>query len=125
MSSEGAMLTSLCVRLEARSAAHRCFRAYEIELGTDLFGAWMLEMSYGRIGAVGRTKVRSFSTTEEAQAQVRTCLRKRAIAPHRIGVAYRVRRMDGLTTWLPLELADPHRAWFGAVRDELRVRDLP
>ena len=55
MSSEGAMLTSLCIRLEARSAAHRCFRAYEIELGTDLFGAWMVEMSYGRIGALGRT----------------------------------------------------------------------
>jgi hypothetical protein len=58
MSSEGALLTSLCTRLEARSAAHQCFRAYEIELGTDLFGAWMVEMSYGRIGALGRSKVR-------------------------------------------------------------------
>ena len=87
MSSEDAMLTSLCIRLEARSVAHRCFRAYEIELGADLFGAWMVEMSYGRIGALGRTKVRSFSTTEEAQAQVRACLRKRATAPRRIGVA--------------------------------------
>jgi len=42
-------------------------------LGADLFGAWMVEMSYGRIGALGRTKVRSFSTTKEAQAQVRAC----------------------------------------------------
>ena len=40
-------------------------------------------------------KVRSFSTTKEAQAHVRACLRKRATAPRRIGVAYRVRRMDG------------------------------
>jgi predicted DNA-binding WGR domain protein len=86
MSSEDAMLTSLCIRLEARYVAHRCVRSYEIELGADLFGAWMVEMGYGRIGALGRTKVRSFSTTEEAQAQVRTCLRKRATAPRRIGV---------------------------------------
>jgi hypothetical protein len=59
---------------------------------------------------LGRTKVRSFSTTEKAQAQVRACLRKRATAPHRIGLAYRVRRMDGCTKWLPPELADPHGA---------------
>jgi hypothetical protein len=45
MSSEEAMLTSLYIRLEARSAARRCFRSYEIELGADLFGAWMVEMS--------------------------------------------------------------------------------
>jgi predicted DNA-binding WGR domain protein len=114
------MPTSLCIRLEARSVAHRCFRAYEIELGADLFGAWMVEMSYGRIGALGRTKVRSFSTTEDAQAQVRACLRKRATAPRRIGAAYRVRRMDGCTTWLPPELADRHGAWFAAASDQPR-----
>jgi predicted DNA-binding WGR domain protein len=125
MSSEEAMLTSLCIRLEARSVAHRCFRSYEIELGADLFGAWMVEMSCGRIGALGRIKVRSFSTTKEAQAQVRACLRKRATAPRRIGVAYRVRRMDGCTTWLPPELADPHGGWFTAANDQLRMNDLP
>ena len=119
------MLTPLCIRLEARSAAHRCFRAYEIELGTDLFGAWMVEMSYGRIGALGRTKVRSFSTTKEAQAQVRGCLRKRVTAPHRIGVTYRVRRMDGRTTWLPPELADRHGAWFASASDQPSMNDFP
>ena len=119
------MRTSLCIRLEARSVARRCFRAYEIELGTDLFGAWMVEMSYGRIGAFGHTKVRSFSTTKEAQAQVRACLRKRATAPRRIGVAYRVRRMDGCTTWLPPEFADPHAAWFTVASEQTRLNDLP
>jgi predicted DNA-binding WGR domain protein len=125
MSSEEAMLTSLCIRLEARSEAHRCFRSYKIELDADLFGAWMVEMSYGRIGALGRTKVRSFSTTKEAQAQVRACLRKRATAPRRIGVAYRVLRMDGCTTWLPPELADPHGAWFAVASEHTRLNDLP
>jgi hypothetical protein len=125
MSSDGALLTSLWTRLKARSVAHRCFRAHEIELGADLFGAWMVEMTYGRIGALGCTKVRSFSTTEEAQAQVRACPRKRATAPRRIGVAYRVRRMDGCTTWLPRELADPHGAWSAAASNQPRMNDLP
>jgi predicted DNA-binding WGR domain protein len=86
-------VTSLCIRLEARSAAHRCFRAYEIVVGQDLFGAWLVEMRYGRIGTTGRAKARSFATTEDALAQVNTCLRKRATAPRRIGVAYHVRRV--------------------------------
>ena len=86
-------MTSLCISLEARSAVHRCFRAYEIAVGKDLFGAWLVEMRYGRIGTMGRAKVRSFATTEEALAQVNACLQKRATAPRRIGVPYRVRRV--------------------------------
>ena len=119
------MLTSLCIRLEARSVAHRCFRSYEIELGADLFGAWTVEMRYGRIGALGRTKVRSISTTEDAQAQVPACLRKRATAPRRIGVAYHVRRMDGCRTWLPPELADPHGAWSAVANDQPGLSEFP
>jgi hypothetical protein len=45
-----ARVTSLSIRLEARSAAHRCYQAYVIDVGTDLFGAWLVDMSYGRIG---------------------------------------------------------------------------
>jgi WGR domain-containing protein len=63
----------------------------------------MVEMSYGRIGTMGRTKVRSFGTTEQAQEQVDVCLRKRSTAPQRIGVAYRVReawRQPALDNWL-------------------------
>jgi predicted DNA-binding WGR domain protein len=84
-------MTSLCIRLEARSPAHRCHRAYEIALTTDLFGAWLVEMRYGRIGARGRTKARSFSSADEAAAQVKACLRRRASAPRWLGVAYRPR----------------------------------
>ena len=69
-------MRSWCVRLEAKCAARGCFRSYEIALGPDLFGAWMVEMNYGRVGTAGRTKVRSFETVEAAQAQVRVCLRK-------------------------------------------------
>ncbi len=38
-------MTSLSIRLEARSAVHRCYRAYVIDVGTDLFGAWLVDMS--------------------------------------------------------------------------------
>ena len=31
-------------------------------MDTDLFGVWLVEMSYGRIGRTGRSKIRSFTT---------------------------------------------------------------
>ena len=36
-------------------------------MGADLFGAWLVEMSYGRIGTMGRSKVRSFATAADAR----------------------------------------------------------
>jgi hypothetical protein len=38
--------------MEVRSSAHRCHRAWEIAVSADLFGAWLVEMNYGRIGAM-------------------------------------------------------------------------
>ena len=97
-------VTSARIRLEARLPARRCFRAYEVAVTRDLFGAWVVERCYGRIGALGRAKVRSFATPEEAQAEVEACLRKRASAPSRIGVAYQVRDATGSGVWQPSEV---------------------
>ena len=119
------MVASLRIRLEARSAAHRCFRAYGIAVGQDLFGAWMVEMNYGRIGTAGRTKVRSFCTREDAQAQVDACLRKRATAPRRIGVAYRVQRIVRSEEWRQPGLDNRLDAWFSTVRDQALTHELP
>jgi hypothetical protein len=47
----------------------------------------------GSARQIGRAKIRSFATTADAVAQVNACLRKRATAPRRIGVAYHVRRV--------------------------------
>ncbi len=69
-------MTSLCIRLEARSPARRCFRVYEITAGVDLFGVWLVEMTFGRIGTRGRTKARSFAAAEAARAQVTACLKR-------------------------------------------------
>jgi predicted DNA-binding WGR domain protein len=115
-------MTSLHILLEARSAARRCWRSYEIEVGADLFGAWLVEMSYGRIGTMGRSKVRSFATAADAQAEVRACLRKRATAPRRIGVAYRLRRASQAGSWSHAALDDRLRIWFGGPE---RSGDLP
>jgi predicted DNA-binding WGR domain protein len=106
-------MTALCIKLAASSPDHRCHRAYEIAVSADLFGAWLVEMRYGRIGTAGREKVRSFATISEAAAQVTACLRKRASAPRRIGVAYRVHSTDRATAWVQPGLDERMSQWFG------------
>jgi predicted DNA-binding WGR domain protein len=105
-------MTSLCIKLEARSPARRCHRAYEIAVSTDLFGAWLVEMSYGRIGTFGCVKARSFSTADAAAAEVKSCLRKRSSAPRRIGVAYRLKSAAQHGDWHWPELEERLCAWF-------------
>jgi predicted DNA-binding WGR domain protein len=89
---------ALSIYLEARAPRRRCHRAYAIELVRDLFGVWLVEMTYGRIGTQGRTKVRSFAQLSDAHRQVTTCLRRRATAPQRIGVAYEIVRSRHLNS---------------------------
>ena len=91
-------MTSLCISLEARSAVHRCFRAYQIAVGQDLFGAWLVEMGYGRIATTGRAKVRSFATTKEALAQVDVACGS-ARTRHTGSAAIRVRRVFRCPEW--------------------------
>lgn len=107
-----AKMDSFCVALEARSPARRCHRAYEIAVTEDLFGIWLMHMSYGRIGTPGRTRVRSFATDIEVAAQVGTCLRKRASAPRRIGVAYQVRHLARGKAWSQPDLDELLRSGF-------------
>jgi predicted DNA-binding WGR domain protein len=80
------------IELQARAPERRCYRAYAIDVTQDLFGVWLVEMRYGRIGTRGRTKVRSYPVLADAHRQVAACLRKRATAPRRIGVAYEIVR---------------------------------
>jgi hypothetical protein len=90
------------ITLEARNPARGCLRHYRVEAGTDLFGTWVVQISYGRIGTAGRT--RSYVVRDEAQARrlTQSILNRRATAPRRIGVAYRI-----------LELIDP-AGWAGS-----------
>ncbi|MGA9864869.1 MAG: WGR domain-containing protein [Acetobacteraceae bacterium] len=116
-------MMSLCLRLEARAPARRCHRAYEIVGGQDLFGAWLVEMRYGRIGSLSQSRTQSFGGVDEAVALVAACLRKRATAPRRIGVAYRLRRAVCGPDWQALDAG--LQSFAGAPLGQLRDTDFP
>jgi hypothetical protein len=47
------MMESFFATLEAGDSSLGRTRSYPLEAGTDLFGAWLVEVVYGRIGARG------------------------------------------------------------------------
>ena len=85
--------------LEARNPARRCSRQYRVEAGTDLFGVWVVEIGYGRIGTAGRSRSYVVRDEEEARHLAQSILKRRATAPRRIGVAYRVRELIDPEGW--------------------------
>ena len=95
------MMDAFRALLEARNPERDCQRWYRVEAGTDLFGVWLVDVSYGRIGTRGGRHIR-YAVADETEAKdlVSKTLRRRATAQTRLGVGYRVR-----------ELADPHQ-WF-------------
>ena len=84
------MLTSVAY-LEAKDASRNIHRAYSIAYGQDLFGNWVVETIYGRIGGKGRTIVTLVNNEEEALKYVQKILKRRQSAPKRIGVGYTAR----------------------------------
>jgi predicted DNA-binding WGR domain protein len=94
----------LSIWLQAYAPGKRRFRAYEVTLCPDLFGVWTVERTYGRIGKARRAKIRSFASWEDARADLRACLNRRATAPRRIGVAYEVLGVRGLQGLRPSDL---------------------
>jgi predicted DNA-binding WGR domain protein len=87
------MLTPVAY-LEAKDASRNIHRAYSIAHGQDLFGNWVVETTYGRIGGKGRTIVTVVSNEDEARKYVRKCLKRRESSPKRIGIAYK--RLDNV-----------------------------
>lgn len=81
-------MTMAEVYLEARNPDKGCMRAYRVTLMRDLFGAFMVEARYGRIGSYGHTLTYSFDDEEAARTFMDKCLRRRKSAPKRIGTAY-------------------------------------
>jgi hypothetical protein len=56
----------------------------------DLFGLWTAHVTFGPVGAAGRTMRHEFATEAAAVSFVRARLRRRATAIRRLGVAYRL-----------------------------------
>lgn len=67
-------------------------RRYAICVTPDLFGAYIVETSWGRIGTRGRCKRLSFPDRAGAERHVAAILRRRGTAVNRIGVPYRPAR---------------------------------
>lgn len=83
------MQAEIAIALRAENPARNVRRAWRAEAGRDLFGAWVVQIRFGRIGAEGRTLVRSFADEAAARAHLRLVLARRRGAPGRIGTAYR------------------------------------
>lgn len=60
------MLHIFSVSLEAVDSALGRFSAYRVEASTDLFGAWLVDVTYGRIGTRGT--IRRYVAEDEARA---------------------------------------------------------
>ncbi|QJD29026.1 WGR domain-containing protein [Methylococcus geothermalis] len=88
-------MTTFYIQLEARDPARNISRSYQIIAGQDLFGDWVVELTYGRIGAKGRTKAVLVADETAARHYVRQCLNKRKSAPKRIGVSYETVSVGG------------------------------
>lgn len=96
------MINVFTALLEARDPALGRFRSYRLEAGPDLFGTWLVEVTYGRIGTPGRRLRYAAGDEAEARKLVQHSLRRRATARKRIGVPYRFCELCDPWQWLSL-----------------------
>jgi len=97
------MMSTFTALLEARDPSLGRFRAYLLEAGTDLFGAWLDDVTYGRIGTRGRRIRYVVADENEARKMVRENLRRRATAKRRIGVAYQFQELVDPKKWCSID----------------------
>ena len=82
-------MTDILIELRADDPARNRRRAWRVVAGADLFGLWVAYVSFGRIGAAGRTMRHEFASEAAAIRFVRRGLHRRATAVQRLGVPYR------------------------------------
>ncbi|WP_030541210.1 WGR domain-containing protein [Sphingobium sp. DC-2] len=76
------------IHLRALDPARNIARDYSIWISVDLFGDYVVETCWGRIGAAGQRQRRSFPDALSARRHLRAIFRKRRGARRRIGVDY-------------------------------------
>jgi hypothetical protein len=96
------MMNAFSALMEARDPVLGRFRSYRLEAGSDLFGTWQVEVTYGRIGTPGRRLRYVADDQTEARKIVQNSLRRRATARKRIGVSYCFRELAVPWQWLSL-----------------------
>lgn len=82
------------LRLQAADPARNVARDYHVRLSRDLFGFWLVDAAWGRIGGAPNGNRHSFADPAQALAHIRALLARRAGAIRRIGVAYRLVEAD-------------------------------
>lgn len=92
------------IQMEAKNPERKNFRSYCIDARKDLFGRWVIEISYGRIGARGRKVTYSSDDEQAAKRIIRHCLKRRSTAPRRIGVPYQIRELCDPKEWAGVRL---------------------
>jgi hypothetical protein len=96
------MMNAFSALLKARDPALGRFRSYRLEAGPDLFGAWLVGVTYGRIATSSRRLHYVAGKEAEARKLVDKSLRRRSTAKKRIGVSYRFRELTDPWHWLYL-----------------------
>ena len=81
---------SLNLRLQAIDPMRNIARGYAIHATADLFGYWIVDLHWGRVGTRGQCRKLSFAQEQDAVGFVRTTLARRGSAKRRIGVGYTV-----------------------------------
>ncbi len=106
------MLDLLTIALEAHSDERNNHRRYEVSVGRDLLGDWVVTVRYGRVGGPLRELRFGSHDPDEARAIVHDRLRRRLSAPKRIGCAYRLKcvkaeRRVAVWQWAPPSILGP------------------
>lgn len=94
------MLDSFNAILEAKSPERRHFRTYGLDVGVDLLGHWIVDVTFGRIGCQGRCIRYYIASENDARRLIRAILRRRAGATKRIGTGYQFRVLHDPNHWL-------------------------
>src|ERR1700685_1372186 len=69
-------MTEILIELHAHDPARNRRRAWRAVAGADLFGLWIAHISFGRIGAAGRTMRHEFTSEAAAIRFVRRGLHR-------------------------------------------------
>lgn len=80
--------------LRAKNSAAGVDRVYEIRVGSDLFGVWVVERSWGSAGCFGRVRREVFAELKHALDCALTHLKRRRGGKKRFGAEYTVQRSD-------------------------------
>lgn len=104
------MIPLLRIALEAHNEERNHHRRYELAVGRDLLGDWVVILTYGRIGKGQQRRQFSSPDREAARRFARERLRRRLSAPRRIGCAYAVCHAEdsefvAIQDWVPEDLS--------------------